>query len=1038
MSRTSADFYSASRLSAYCTGVIEACWLAAIGVIPLLYNPHSLNGFDSAKINLLRLLAAVTLAAWLIGIVDQPVFRTQTLASVTRLWRSRLVIPVGSLLFSYLLANFCSIYPSVSFWGTYDYFQGTFTFLCLLVLFGAVATFLRRADQVERFVLTILASSFPIAIYAIVQQARLDPQSFPDITKMEGRSFSLLGHANYLGAYLGFVLPLTIFRLIEIIRTRRDQDPETTRLLSLRIGVYLVVVAAQAGALLCTKSRSGLLGAGTTLFFFGLFLAAHKGRRRLGLAITVLAFVAASFILVLNFPDGPLKALRAVPGFDRLSQMLPLGRGLEESSDMRSTVWELAPRIMFPQGSGLIAGRGPDPVFMFRPVVGYGPETLAAVMRHYLLQPGFSWDRFHNLMLDTWFAVGIAGVIGTLWLFANLFFIGLRKLRIVRSRGDQRMFVFLVCSCTIVCAATPVLFGAPGFAGLGLQLGLVIAASIFLLLKTRRSNVPVGHNNGRWDPTGVVIAILAALAGHIVESSFSFVVAATLAFFWIYGGVLVAVVEPRFDVGNLEQRWQRAPGGITTVGTSAFVPALSLVVILFSFIYLYSDHNLGIPDVLTGCFLKLRLSGKPSYMLVWLIPAAWLVPCFIAAESTGERTGSGWWQRFVWSAAVTGLVGGFYALVKMYQISKIGALPSRLTTWEQAQSQAASDALLIVVFVIAFLLLLLLGGFFLAQDQVRNVATKPFSLVWAGMVTVLLTIFCIQGLKRARADSYLHWGGILQVTGSERLGLGIRRLAMTLEPGVSLYRILLARSSISLAEGLSEDRQFEQLMSEAESVLLPTRSWYALSSADADLGDLYLRWAAREQASERRRELTEKASNALARAVQDEPGFELGWVEAAIADQYLGQESDALAKERMANGVTASRYAEGWADFYYNIAPLTTSVDLRKRFAERGAEIYDRLTNSSRLPAAQFDYRCRQTTLFILAADSEKAIAASKQALTLAPQGRAWEAEKALAESYLALGDIVAALNAIDLAISHAPTSSKPQLLQLRSNIQSK
>jgi len=659
-------------------------------------------------------------------------------------------------------------------------------------------------------------------------------------------------------------------------------------------------------------------------------------------------------------------------------------------------------------------------------------------MRHYLVQPGPRWDRFHNLVLDTWFAVGIAGVVGIFWLFIKLFFIGLRRLRIVRSPGERRMFVLLVSSCSIVGAAAPAVCGALGFGGLGLQLGLIVGAAIFLLLKTFHSDPSVARQNGGWDFAGVVVAILAALAGHIVESSFSFVVAATLAFFWIYGGVLVAVVEPRFGIRNLKQRWQGTYGRISAIGTSTFVPAVSLIVILFSFIYLYSDHNLGIVDIFTGCFLKLRLSGRPSYLLAWLIPAAWLVPCLIAAESTGEPSRIGWWQRFVWSAVVTGLVGGFYALVKMYQISKIGALPSRLTTWEQAQSQAASDELLIIVFLIVLLLLLLLGGFFFVQDQVRNVETKPFSLVWAGVVAVLLTGFCIQGLRRTRADSYLHWGGILQVRGSERLGLGIRRLAVRLEPGVSLHRILLARSSISLAEELSEDSQFDRLMGEAESVLLPTRSWYALSSADADLGDLYLRWAAREQAPEHRRELAEKASKALALAVQDEPGFELAWVEAAMADQYLGKESDALAKERIANEITASRNTEGWADVYYSIAPLTTSADLRKKFAQRGAEIYERLANNCRSPADGFDYRLRQAILFIVAADSDKAIAASKRALTLAPPGRAWEAEKILAESYLGLGDIMAALNTIDFAISHAPSASRPQLLQLRDNIQSR
>jgi tetratricopeptide (TPR) repeat protein len=227
-------------------------------------------------------------------------------------------------------------------------------------------------------------------------------------------------------------------------------------------------------------------------------------------------------------------------------------------------------------------------------------------------------------------------------------------------------------------------------------------------------------------------------------------------------------------------------------------------------------------------------------------------------------------------------------------------------------------------------------------------------------------------------------------------------------------------------------------MSEAENLLLPTRPWYARSPADADLGSLYLRWAAREQSPGRRRELAEKASSALALAVQDEPGFEPAWVEAAIADKYLGKESDALANERRANKITASSGARAWANFYYSIAPITPSPDLRTRFAQRGAEIYDSLARNSRSPADRFDFRLRQAALFRVSAQIDKAIAASKEALAVAPPGRAWEAEKALGESELALGDIMAALNAIKAAIRHAPPANRPPLERQRDYILSR
>ena len=59
-----------TKLSKYCEGIMEAAWLAAVIVVPVFFNVYSSRIFEPDKITLLRSLALVILAAWLIKILE--------------------------------------------------------------------------------------------------------------------------------------------------------------------------------------------------------------------------------------------------------------------------------------------------------------------------------------------------------------------------------------------------------------------------------------------------------------------------------------------------------------------------------------------------------------------------------------------------------------------------------------------------------------------------------------------------------------------------------------------------------------------------------------------------------------------------------------------------------------------------------------------------------------------------------------------------------------------------------------------------------
>ncbi|MBN1661415.1 MAG: peptidylprolyl isomerase [Anaerolineae bacterium] len=217
-----------TRLSLFCSGVIEAGWLAALIVVPLFFNIHSNRVFEPDKLSLLRSIALVMAAAWLIRLVEnwrvreaRPQAQAQPAAASAEgprlnLWQqvmaTPLVLPVLLLVVIYLLSTLLSVAPGVSLLGSYQRLQGTYTTLSYIVIFFLVLDSLRTRDQLHRLITTAILVSFPIAFYGLVQHFGLDPLPWGgDVTT---RVASNMGNAIFVAAYLIMVLPLTLSRLL--------------------------------------------------------------------------------------------------------------------------------------------------------------------------------------------------------------------------------------------------------------------------------------------------------------------------------------------------------------------------------------------------------------------------------------------------------------------------------------------------------------------------------------------------------------------------------------------------------------------------------------------------------------------------------------------------------------------------------------------------------------------------------------------------------------------------------------------------------
>ncbi|UCC54094.1 MAG: hypothetical protein JSV68_08995, partial [Anaerolineaceae bacterium] len=193
-----------SKLSRICDGLIEAGWLAAVIISPLFFNLHSSRIFEPDKVTLLRSITLFMAAAWLIKFIDQQGWRSLDWSrwrGEHSIWRMPFVMPVTLLVVIYLVSTAFSVTPVLSWAGSYQRLQGTYTILAYIVIFALLVTTIRTRQQITRLVSVIIVTSIPISLYGMMQRLGLDPISWAS-QLVQTRISSTLGNSIFLAAYL--------------------------------------------------------------------------------------------------------------------------------------------------------------------------------------------------------------------------------------------------------------------------------------------------------------------------------------------------------------------------------------------------------------------------------------------------------------------------------------------------------------------------------------------------------------------------------------------------------------------------------------------------------------------------------------------------------------------------------------------------------------------------------------------------------------------------------------------------------------------
>jgi hypothetical protein len=556
---------------------IEAAWLAAVVVIPLLFNTYSRVSFDSFKSIFLRVIVCLLLALWAGASLTEarPTTdrRPQTAEQDVPAAVALALVLVLALL--YVSSTATSILPRVSFWGSHLRFQGLLTTLAYLALCLGVRSHLKTDRQRQRLISSLILVSILVTGYGLLQRFELDPipWSSQDVNPAD-RITSSVGNPIFVGGYLIMIIPLTLSRLLAppagYARPQRR----------FWYGTYGLILLLQLAALVFTQSRGPFLGLAVGLLVFLLVVSFQTRRRKLAAATLLAGGAVVLFIIVLNLPGTPLGPLADVPLMGRLARLFDprpfMGRIL---------IWKVAVDTL-----------SADPA---RLLIGFGPDTMgAATTRFYpaelvILEGGTTADRAHNDLLQTVMSVGVPGLAVQLAFWGVLVLTGLQRLGIRVGRGRGWTLPAGWGACGVAGTLIPVFvsrtwqFSTLGL-GLGLSVGLLAYLSIVALkgpaeelstdlehglhglAHTDSPNIRVIRGSESVDSqNGLLTAgLLSALAAHFTELQLGIGVTTTVATFWLLSAVLLsnlvsegqstALLEPVGEVKSSDRAARRA------------------------------------------------------------------------------------------------------------------------------------------------------------------------------------------------------------------------------------------------------------------------------------------------------------------------------------------------------------------------------------------------------------------------------------------------------------------------------------------------
>lgn len=864
-----------SKLDRWCDAVLEAGWLAAVVVAPLFFNVFSSRVFEPDKISLIRTLALTMAVVWLIKVANGGFAwlpaadaGTQTAHNAESAeppvtgqnWRGFLrnpfFIPVLLVILAYVVSTLFSVAGFVSWFGSYQRMQGTYSFLSYVLIGGLTAATLRRPEQIRRLQHAIIVVGLACSIYGIVQHYDLDPLPWggDTTTRVAGNA----GNSIFLGAFLIIAFFITLERVFSsFVRLLGIGQPVGADAqdwqASLAGGAYLFVLLVELVAIVWTQARGPWLGLAFGFYMFVLLtLTAVRPRfyRRLTAAWVALGVGSVLFLVVANTVPA-FSSLREVPYMGRLMSILDLDEG---TNRVRTLIWGGAAELVAPHDALTFPNGEQDSINFLRPLVGYGPEAMWIAYNPFyppalanIEARNASPDRSHNETWDSLVVTGVLGFVAYTTVFLLLFYWSLRWLNLIRSRRDTILMAAIVGAVTAVTLGLLLWYDQwqPRLFGVGLPFGLVLGYGAYMTVATfRQDNTRPDRNELARQM--LIISLLAAIIAHYMEIHFAIAIGATRVLFWVLTATLMVVGMRLAQPQAAEMAEQNdpaleaaAPPAAETVkgnktraaarGAAAAPPRrqrrassrtpslpatlLTDVLVFLTFVYIYTTNAAGSTDAFGVLFDSITFDaskGAGTPAIFFLLVFTWLISATIglAAESLAHRRapGKGWWLRgYALHAAIVWGSWLFYGLWQSIRLIPIQATAG-MTNQQYLDLQLDRVAGHFGLFTFLLVFWMLAAGTVYAWPWLRGqetpMARRPVPALVTGVLAAALAVFLAVtvNVNLVKADIVYKQGQQFDAQGNWTSSIELYRRALATRKTEDQYMLFLGRALLEQAK----------------------------------------------------------------------------------------------------------------------------------------------------------------------------------------------------------------------------------------------
>jgi len=1021
-----------SQSSGVAARLIEAGWLLAVAMVPLVFDQRSWGTFTMIKVATIQgagLLVLVGLLAQMAGFFR----RSGGLRGVVRAGRvGGGVWPAVAVLLSGGLATFFSVDRGASVWGSPEFGQGWITMSTLFSLFLGLAANLRSRAQVERLVSTALGASVPMAIYALIQRAGRDPVIFDSV---HPGAFSFAGQPIFLAGYLLMLIPLSVWRVWGAFE---EKGPRVT-LRRVLDGLVLVLLVA---AFIAAEKRGPVVAAAAATAGAMVVLGAYHQRARLAVWGGILVLVAGAGLTLLALAGGSNERLRKIPVIGTLAKIVPLD---QMSGDrFRDLLWAEAPKLLRAKKPFVFADGQPDPRSPVRAWIGYGPETLGGVLpQSYLMQEvpeGRTENRFHNHVWDTLQSVGVLGLGALLALYIQVFARGYRAIGLGGTGNPWVLTGLISLAAGGVGAGGAAWMYGWGYAGAGFQFGFAAGLVIAPLSRGFVARAAGRERRDRWRDY-LLLALLIGVLGNWLDLAFVFPTSPTALLFWVLLGALVGLTTAD------ERAPQAAPQAAESPTATGWLAGLlcggMLVAMLNGLINLVSVSPLTVGAVLHASLQRMRVDEGPSYLVPLLILPVWMiVNLYFFVTLQQSRKGSPALKSLVISSMTSLVIASGYAVFRAQFIAGLGPIPPLTATAGVAIAQAEGSAML----GLCYLGLLICGAFGVAWAISRQESSEktwifaPFDLgIAAALIVTTGGLAWFTTARSVRLDLLGGWGRVLETSQRKLLAGEVYEHALSVEPKAFQVRLAAANALVAFAEQGTSNPEAAPEMERASLLLIEGRAYGELNSNNYHLGRLFLRWALMGKDPAQGLVRSIMAKDAFARALRFAPDSEFALVDSAILEHFMWrQEEEAAKRLARADEVTRKADEDAWGTYYTEQSFNAPEARMKEAYGRRAIAYFRRALElsadgRSKVTALR-GYRIlmAEGTLHRNLGEREMALACFQAALQIPVTTPKWDAHAMMAETYADLSDRGNAILHLKDALAGSPADARPSLMNLK------